>query len=303
MATHAPPPPYEMLHGCPTPPPTASSAYGPPQFRSQTDHTPPLYKRKPLHTPPAEFTPIGENRFSFTRAQSIERSSRPSSVSGLAHAGTAAQETEYEYDSEEESEEEDDRPRRLIDEASFELEELDSDETDDDGVEVVKPDHCEDAKSDKSGAALEATGLMNSMGALHVSEGSADEEAEARERINLRRKKRSSWIGPKRDHDQSIAGESSYSDNDPHDDNNLEARRLRRKLSQHGPWDRRGSLIFEDKGFPNTNNVIEEEPEEGVVKHVKGPPSIPSDDAFTLDELPFRRGFYETMEIESDSDD
>ncbi|KAF1930362.1 uncharacterized protein M421DRAFT_90916 [Didymella exigua CBS 183.55] len=302
MATHAPPPPYEMLYGCPTPPPTASSAYGPPRFLPQANHTPPLYKRKPLHTPPAEFTPIGKNQFTFTRAQSIECSSRPSSVSGHAHAGTAAQETEYEDSSKEESEEEDDRPRRPMDEASFELEEVDSDETDDESVEVVQPDHCEDAKSDKSGAALEATGIMDSMGALHVSEEShdTDEEAEALARIYRRRKKSMSqrWVDRKRDHDRSVAGDSSYSDNDPQDDNNIEARRLRRKLSGYGPWDRRASLIFEDQGFPNTNNIIEEEePEEGVVKHTKGPPSIPSDDAFTLDELPFWGGAYETMEV------
>jgi hypothetical protein len=304
MATHAPPPPYEMLHGCPTPPPAASSAYGPPRFLPHANHTPPLFKRKPLHTPPAEITPIGKNQFSFTRAQSIERSSRPSSVSGHAFAGTAAQESEDDDSSEEESEEEDERPRRPVEEASFELEEVDSDETDDEGVEVLKPDHCEDAKSDKSGAALEATGITDSLGALHVSEDShdTDENAEVMARMSRRRMKRPSWVGPKRNHDQSVAGDSSYSDNDPQDDNNIQARRLRRKLSQHGPWDRRGSLIFEDKGFPNTNNVIEEEPEEGVVKHIKGPPSIPSDDAFTLDELPFWGSAYETMEVMTDDE-
>lgn len=294
-----------MLHGCPTPPPAASSAYGPPRFLPHANHTPSLYKRKPLHTPPAEITPIGQHQFRFNRAQSIERSSRPSSVSGHAYAGTTPQESEDDDSPEEESEEEDERPRRPVEEASFELEEVGSDETEDEGVEVVKPDHYEDAKSDKSGAALEATGLMNSMGALHVSEDSqnSEEEAEAMERYMRRKKKRSSWVDRKRDHDQSVAGDSSYSDNDPQDDNNIEARRLRRKLSQNGPWDRRGSLIFEDKGFPNTNNIIEEEePEEGVVKHTKGPPSIPSDDAFTLDELPYWSwdGPYdETMEVEN----
>lgn len=272
-----------------------------------------MFKRKPLHTPPAELTPLGLNQFSFTRAQSIEQSSRPSSVSGHACAGTAAQGTEYEDssedssedESEEESEEEDDRPRRPIDEASFELVEVDSDETDDEGVEIVKPDHCEDAKSDRSGAPLEASGITDSLGALHVSEDShdSDEDAEVLARMSRRRKKRTSWVGPKRNHDQSVAGDSSYSDNDPQDDNNIEARRLRRKLSQHGPWDRRGSLIFEDKGFPNTNNIEEvDEPEEGVVKHTKGPPSIPSDDAFTLDELPFWGAAYETMEVMTDAE-
>lgn len=62
------------------------------------------------------------------------------------------------------------------------------------------------------------------------------------------------------------------------------ARRLRRRV--RGP--RRESLIFVDRGVSNTNNILEvEEPEEGIVLHSKGPPSIPSDDGFTLDELPF----------------
>jgi hypothetical protein len=189
---------------------------------------------------------------------------------------------------------------RRVEQADFELEEVDSDESDDENIEVVKPDHCEDAKSDKSGAALEETGFMDRMRELHVSEGSTDEEA--KERIYLRKKKK--WSQGrffKRTHDESVEGDSSYSDEDPTDDNSLGARRLRRKLRQPGGWDRRGSLIFEDKGFPNTNNIQEvEEPEEGVVKHTRGPPSIPSDDAFTLDELPFWRGHYDTMEVETD---
>ena len=255
---------------------------------------------KPLHTPPLEFTPIGQNQFRFTRAHSIEPSSRPSSVSGHAYAGTTPQESEYEESSEEGSEE-DERPRRRIEEADFELEEVYSDDSRDEDIEVVQPDHCEDAKSDKSGAALEENGVMDRLKGLHVSQSSTDDET--KERICLRKKKRWSVRLFKRTHSQSVEGESSYSDDDPRDDNKPEARRLRRKLRGPGPWDRRGSLIFEDKGFPNTNNIEEvEEPEEGVVKHTKGPPSIPSDDAFTLDELPFWAGAYETMEVENNSE-
>lgn len=264
-----------------------------------------MYKRtgasKPLHTPPLEFTPIGQNQFRFTRAPSVEQTSRPSSISGHAYAGTSLQETEYEESEEEESEEEDEIPMRHVEEAGFELEEVDSDESEDENIEVVQPDHCEDAKSEKSGAVLEDTGVMDRLRELHVSEGSTDEEI--KERIYLRKKKRWSAGVFKRTHSQSVEGDSSYSDDDPQDDNNLEARRLRRKLRGPGPWDRRGSLIFEDKGFPNTNNIEEvEEPEEGVVKHTKGPPSIPSDDAFTLDELPFWRGAYDSMDVENDSE-
>lgn len=308
MATHEHPPNFEMLHGCPTPPPIASSMHGPPRFLSQAIHTPPMYKRvntpKPLHTPPHEFTPIGLHQFRFTRAPSNEQSSRPSSVSGHAHAGTALPESEYYDDSEGESEEEseeDERPRCRLEEADFELEEVDSDVSDDENIEVVQPDHCEDAKSDKSVvAALEDTGVMDRFKGLHVSESSTDEDT--KERIYLRKKKRWSAGLFKRTHSQSVEGESSYSDDDPQDDNKPAARRLRRKLRGPGPWDRRGSLIFEDKGFPNTNNIEEvDEPEEGGVMHTRGPPSIPSDDAFTLDEFPFW-GTYETMEVEDDSD-
>lgn len=241
---------------------------------------------KPLHTPPLEFTPIGQNRFHFTRARSVERSSRPSSVSGHAYAGTTPQETEDEDSSEEESEEEDQRPMRKVEEANFDLEEVGSDQSDVENIEVVQPDHCEDAKSERSGAALEDTGVMDRLRELHVSEGSTDEET--REFIYLRKKKNWRKGGFKRNHSQSIEGDSSYSDDDPQDDNNLKARRLRRKLRGPGPQDRRNSLIFEDKGFPNTNNIEEvEEPDEGIVRHTKGPPSIPSDDAFPLDKLSF----------------
>ena len=138
MATHEHPPNFEMLHGCPTPPPIASSMHGPPRFLSQAIHTPPMYKRvntpKPLHTPPLEFTPIGLHQFRFTRAPSNEQSSRPSSVSGHAHAGTALPESEYDDNSEEDSDEEseeDERPRCRLEEADFELEEVGSDVSDD----------------------------------------------------------------------------------------------------------------------------------------------------------------------------
>jgi hypothetical protein len=47
--------------------------------------------------------------------------------------------------------------------------------------------------------------------------------------------------------------------------------------------------------------TFKDEPIEGVVQHTRGPPSIPSDDAFTLDELPFWRGG-ESMEFEVESE-
>jgi hypothetical protein len=250
-----------------------------------------------------EFTPIGRNQFSFTRSQSIDRSSRPSSVSGRAYADTTREKPEDDESSEEEEEEEDedDRPRVAVEEASFELEEVGSDETDDEGAEIVKPDQWEDAKSDRS-----RYSFREDFRALQISEDSHDsaEDAEVMARIAARRKKRTSWVRPKRLHNQISADDSTHSDDDSQDDNNVEARRSRQKLSQSGPWDRRSSLIFEDRGFPNTSNIVDEEkPEEGVIKHTKGPPSIPSDDAFTLDDLPFWGGAYETMEVMSDDED
>ena len=272
-----------------------SSTYGPPCFLSQTNHTPPLYKRmgasKPLHTPPLEFTPIGQNQFRFTRARSVERS----------YAGTTPQETENDDSSEEESEEGDRRPVRRVEEANFDLEEVGSEQSDDESIEIVRPDHFEDAKSEKSGAALEDTGVMDRLRELHVSESSTDEET--KELVCLRRKKKWKAGGFKRNHSQSVGGDSSYSDDDPQDDNNLKARRLRRKLRGPRPQDRRSSLIFEDKGFPNTNNIEEvEEPDEGMVRHTKGPPSISSDDAFPLDKLPFWRVPYDSMDVEHRSE-
>jgi hypothetical protein len=338
---------YGMLHGCPTPPPAASSAYGPPRFLPHANHTPPLYKRKPLHVYPAGITPIGQNQFSFNRATSIERSSRPSSVSGHAYVGTTSEESD-----DDESSEEDDRPKpavkkagfeleklgrnetgsenleivrpdhpdmkrpkRVVEEPGFALEEVDSDTSDGEVLEIVRPYHIEDARGGCEGATQENMNITASLGALGVSEAdgfgplqvseeSADEQAGARERIRRRRKKRLSigWIDRKRDYNCSVAGDSSYSEDDPQDDNDIGARRLRRSLSQHGPWDRQSLLIFEDRGFPNTNNLWNEQLEDGVIKHVKGPPSIPGDDAFTLDDLPFWAGFYEQFEVMPDDD-
>ena len=283
-----------------------------PHYLAQPDHTPPMYKRmaipKSAQTPPLEFTPTGQGHFRFTRAQSPGPSSRPSSVSGRAYAGTTPQDTEYEdltddpddsddsdsSDASDASDNEDETPTT----PDFELEELDSDESDNDDIEVVRPDHFEDAKSEKSfAAALEEDRVMSRFKDLQVSEGSAD-ELEPQPPRPFRRRKRWSAGFCKRTHAQSIEGDSSYSDDDPLDDNDLTLRRLRRKVRGHRPHDRRGSLIFEDKGFPNTNNIEEvEEPEEGVIVHTKGPPSISSDDAFTLDELPFWGGTDTLMDV------
>jgi hypothetical protein len=319
MTTHDHPPVLDMLHDHPNSPPMTPGIHNHPHYMSQPHRTPPFYKRmgvpKFAHTPPLELTPIGQGQFKFTRAQSLGPSSRPSSISGRAYAGTTPQETEYEGlsddsedpdsdnsdDSDDSSEASDDEDETFVcrpETPEFELEELDSDQSDDDGIEVVQPDNFEDAKSERSFVtARDEDGVMNKFRDLQVSEESAD-ELELEKLRYLRKKKRWSAGVFKRTHAQSVEGDSSYSDDDPLDDNDPTARRLRRKVRGSVPHDRRGSLMFEDKGFPNTNNIEEvEEPEEGVIVHTKGPPSIPSDDAFTLDELPFWGGTDELMDV------
>lgn len=233
--------------------------------------------------------PIGQGpKFHFTRPQS-QPSSRPSTASGQACATTPrdSSDEDDESSSDDSDYEEFVTPPRLVDEAdvTFVIEELDSEESGyDSDVEVLRPDHFEDAKSDRSGARLEQNGFIDKFKELVCQEESSDEEE--RQRIYRRKKKRWSAGIFKRSHSQSVEGDSSYSDNDPLDDIDSTARRLRRRV--RGPGDR-SSLVFEDRGFSNANHIIEvEEPEEyGDVLHSKGPPSIPSDDAFTLDELPF----------------
>jgi hypothetical protein len=186
-------------------------------------------------------------------------------------------------DSEAESVKPTQRPPRKVDHAQFVLEELDSDPGYDSELEVVQPDHYEEAKSEK-GENKPDEGLLHQFNELRCEAGSSDEEE--RQRLYQRKKKRWSAGLFKRSHSQSVEGDSSYSDNDPLDDVDYSARRLRRRV--RGPGDRT-SLLFEDKGFPNANNIAEvEEPHDGeAIPHSQGPPSIPSDDGFTLDDFPF----------------
>ncbi|KAI4931449.1 hypothetical protein J4E85_004042 [Alternaria conjuncta] len=302
MATHHDMP-AAALNGHPqsppmTPTPHTISRFPPPKFQ-----TSPVHRRVSnfIQTPPLEYIePTGHDyHFSFTRPQSCPASSRLSSESDRAYPATTLEGSEYETDSEEdcesdqESEHEEEIPMRRVEKAQFVLEELDSDPGYDCDVEVVRPDHCEDARSERSGTKAAIFARMNE---LQLEEDTSEDEE--RERIYLKKKKRWSAGIFKRSHSQSVEGDSSYSDDDPLDDRDQNARRLRRRV--RGP--RRGSLIFEDRGFSNTNNIAEvEEPDEGRVLHSKGPPSIPSDDAFTLDELPFWGG-HNMMDMEFESD-
>jgi len=252
------------------------------------------------HTPPLEYIePLGQgHKFRFTRPQSLDLSSRPSSISGRAYA-TTLHESEAEYDSGDESEVEviEPRPVRRTLHAQFILEELDEDPGYDCDIEVLQPSQYEDARSEKSVSRVDKQEVYDRMRELHLEQDSSDEDEELR-RYRQKKKRWSKGVF-KRSHSQSVEGDSSYSDNDPLDDNDPTSRRLRRRL--RGPCDRRGSLIFQDPGYANTNNIIEEEPDERGVMHTRGPPSIPSDDAFTLDELPFWKGG-ESMALDFDSD-
>jgi hypothetical protein len=300
METTDRPPPYAFGNGHPSSPPMTPGHRADPRFLPLAGHTTTAFKRMARHiqSPPMEFIePIGQGpKFHFTRPQSKPSSSRPSTASGQACATTPQDSSDIDDDDDDDDDTSEDdsgyeefvTPPRLVDEAdvTFVIEELDSAESGyDSDVEVLRPDHFEDAKSDKSGARLERNGFIDKFKELHCQEESSDDEEE-RQRIYRRKKKRWSAGIFKRSHSQSVEGDSSYSDNDPLDDIDSTARRLRRRV--RGPGD--SSLVFEDRGFSNANNhIVEvEEPEEyGDVLHSKGPPSIPSDDAFTLDELPF----------------
>ncbi|KAF2795462.1 hypothetical protein K505DRAFT_12857 [Melanomma pulvis-pyrius CBS 109.77] len=297
METHDKPPPFAFGAGHPSSPPMTPGSRSHARFPPQTSHTSPSYKRMGFsmlaQSPPLDFVePIGQGpQPLFARPQSRDQSSRPSTASGIDYA-TSLQESEDDSESDQESTHEPVRPPRRVEKAEFILEELDSDPGYDSDIEVIRPDHYEDAGSDSSGEIPDGNGFIDKFKELHCEEGSSEEEE--RKRKYERKKKRWSAGIFKRSHSQSVEGDSSYSDNDPLDDVDSSARRLRRRV--RGPGDR-ASLIFEDKGFANSHNIAEvEEPEDRRIPHSAGPPSIPSDDGFRLDELPF-------WDVVEDSDD
>jgi len=293
-----PPPVFPFASVHPTSPPMTPGSHSHAQFPPPPHHTSPLYKRMgfPIFTqsPPLEFIePIGQGpHFLFSRPQSRDQSSRPSTASGQADA-TSQQDTDDDSESDQECFKELARPPRLVEKAEFILEELDSDPGYDSDIEVIYPDHYEDARSESSDERLDGNGIADKFKQLHCQEGSSEDEA--RQRKYERKKKRWSAGIFKRTHSQSVEGDSSYSDNDPLDDVDSSARRLRRRV--RGPGDRT-SLIFEDIDWANVTNIVEvEEPDDDIsVPHWAGPPSIPSNDGFRLDELPF-------WDIVEDSDD
>ncbi|KAL1595051.1 hypothetical protein SLS60_009737 [Paraconiothyrium brasiliense] len=309
METTERPPIFTFANG-PSSPPMTPGTRSHAHFLHKDDHPPSSYKRMGVvhsaQSPPLEhIKPIGQGpQFHFTRPQSRGASSRPSTAS--VACATTPQDSDDDA-SDEESIYDDAQPFRRAEEEdiSFILEYLDSEPGYDSDIEVVRPDQCEDAKSDRSKSRLDDSGIVDEIREINLADDSSEDE-ELRQRMDWKKKKRWSarMYKSKRTYSMSVEGDSSYSDNDPCDDIDESARRLRRRV--RGPGDR-SSLIFEDGGFPNINNIAEvEEPEDGgiVIKKVQGPPSIPSDDAFTLDdafgfdELPFCH-VEEWMEVES----
>lgn len=259
-----------------------------------------MYKRMGFsmlkQSPPLEFIePIGHGpQFHFTRPQSGDYSSHPSSNSGHACAASPQESDDDDDDDEEdnsdsfsESEEshtKEERPTaRRVEVADFELEEVESDPEYDSETEVVRPDHFEDASSERATEErLEAdTGIISKFSGLHCT-GELNDEEEQRASYRKKKKRWSAGIF-KRSHSQSVGSDTDIEDSEALDAHDVgsSARRLRRRV--RGPGENQSSLIFDE--LPNTNIVEVEEPDD--VGSSKGPPSIPSDDGFTLDALPF----------------
>ena len=260
-----------------------------------------MYKRMGFsmlkQSPPLEFIePIGHGpQFHFTRPQSGDYSSHPSSNSGHACAASPQESDDDDNDDDEEdnsdsfsesegSHTQEEKPAaRRVEVADFELEEVESDPEYDSETEVVRPDHFEDASSERATEErLEAdTGIISKFSSLHCS-GELNDEEEQRASYRKKKKRWSAGIF-KRRHSQSVGSDTDIEDSEALDAHDVgsSARRLRRRV--RGPGENRSSLIFDE--LPNTNIVEVEEPDD--VGSRKGPPSIPSDDGFTLDALPF----------------
>jgi len=259
-----------------------------------------MYKRMgfPMlkQSPPLEFIePIGHGpQFHFTRPQSGDYSSHPSSNSGHACAASPQESDDGDDDDEEdnsdsfsESEEshtKEEKPTaRRVEVADFELEEVESDPEYDSETEVIRPDHFEDASSERATEErLEAdTGIISKFSSLRCA-GELNDEEEQRASYRKKKKRWSAGIF-KRSHSQSVGSDTDIEDSEALDAHDVgsSARRLRRRV--RGPGENQSSLIFDE--LPNTNIVEVEEPDD--VGSGKRPPSIPSDDGFTLDALPF----------------
>lgn len=179
------------------------------------------------------------------------------------------------------------RQGRVIQGGDLEVEEVEEDDmiyySD---SEVKRPDQFEDARSDKATESKveDDTGIVHKFKRLQCDEPSDPEEEEEQLRRYRMKKKRWSAGHYKRSHSQSVGSDSDIEDPDAMDahDVGATARRMRRRT--RGPSNR-GSINFGE--LLSSRPVVEvEEPPDSDVDGGQ-PPSIPSDDGFTLDSLPF----------------
>ncbi|EON63758.1 hypothetical protein W97_02986 [Coniosporium apollinis CBS 100218] len=291
-------PGFNVPHGQPTSPPATPGTHHA-RFPSVASHTSPMYKRMPLHnlaqSPPLDqhIEPIGQGpHFNYRRPQSKDLSSRPSSASGPAGAGSLHRSVV----------DVDPPPRptftRSMRSTDLDLEEVfETDPGYDSDIEVVWPDNYEEATSSKADEDDMGvpTGIVRGIEQLRC-DGDSDGAEERQRRWDRRRMRWSARPYNKRSHAESVEGASDPDDLEAIDDHDvgMSARRLRRRT--RGPNDR-SSWIFED--IPHLNIAEVDEPNE--TGSTRGPPSLPSDDdGFALDALPFWV-LEDPMEIDSGS--
>lgn len=205
-------------------------------------------------------------------------------VSPVGYASTV-QESEVDDESEGEIEElsqdersqEKLRPARRVKTALFVLEQLDSDETGYSDLEVVRPDHFEDAASDNNSSVSKDV-FHQRFEELHLKlvEYSSDDEEQER-RCGQKKKRWSAGVF-KRSHSYSEL-DSSSSDSDPLYETDPKARRLRLRRRLLGIIESSPT----DKSNARSNSELHSPVADGCLDG-KGPPSIPSGDGYTLDE-------------------
>jgi len=140
--------------------------------------------------------------------------------------------------------------RAVDEETDFTVEEIsENDMGYDTDTEPVRPDHIEDAESEKGSQDSTETDLVQQLESLNCSNisGQRDFEEARLLRFRQRRKRWSKGGSNKRTHDESIGSDTDDDDIEPLDANQVgsSARRLRRRTQ--GPEDKpRTSLLFND---------------------------------------------------------
>jgi len=289
----------------PSSPPATPGPRSYPHFPSTASHTSPLYRRAGFYPSLSQSPPLDENikpigqgpNFLFSRLQAEDPSSRPSTASGFASAGSR-RDASPEIDS---LETRDPRPvvrRRLVHESDLSIEEFFGSERDlGSDVEILRPDPSDDSDSDNERPNTSNTnghaGIEQSFQRLHCGDPEDDEEM----RRYLRRKKR--WSGRlfKRSHSQSIGSDTDGDDSDALDAHDVgsSARRLRRRV--RGPG-QRASLIFDE--YPRQHILEVEEPDEEFADVLPSPLDLNASEQM-LEAMPFWR-LEDPMEIDTDSE-